>query len=102
MKYWLFERGDVVGPFPAEELTGREGFGPQSLVCPEDRGDDDTFWKEAQFYEDFAPAVSPAPAEPENGEEGAESPVPDDTPPDVSDGTAPEDGYVPPDETQPE
>ena len=40
--------------------------------------------------------------EPENGEEGAESPVPDDTPPDVSDGTAPEDVYVPPDETQPE
>lgn len=65
MKYWLFERGDVVGPFPAEELTGREGFGPQSLVCPEDRGDDDTFWKEAQFYEDFAPAASPAPAEPD-------------------------------------
>ena len=28
--------------------------------------------------------------------------VPEDTPPDVSDGTAPEDGYVPPDETQPE
>lgn len=65
MKYWLFERGDVVGPFPAEELTGREGFGPQSLVCPEDRGDDDTFWKEAQFYEDFAPASAPAPAEPD-------------------------------------
>lgn len=65
MKYWLFERGDVVGPFPAEELTGREGFGPQSLVCPEDRGDDDTYWKEAQFYEDFAPAASPAPAEPD-------------------------------------
>ena len=50
-----------------------------------------------------APQLAPpAPAEPENGEEGAESPVPDDTPPDVSDGTAPEDGYVPPDETQPE
>lgn len=65
MKYWLFERGDVVGPFPAEELTGREGFGPQSLVCPEDRGDDDTFWKEAQFYEDFASASAPAPAEPD-------------------------------------
>ena len=45
-----------------------------------------------------APQIAPpAPAEPENGEEGAETPVPD-----VSDGTAPEDGYVPPDETQPE
>lgn len=45
-----------------------------------------------------APQLAPpAPAEPENGEEGAETPVPD-----VSDGTAPEDGYVPPDETQPE
>ena len=71
MKYWLFERGDVVGPFPAEELTGREGFGPQSLVCPEDRGDDDTFWKEAQFYEDFAPAASPAPAEPDGKQASA-------------------------------
>ena len=71
MKYWLFERGDVVGPFPAEELTGREGFGPQSLVCPEDRGDDDTFWKEAQFYEDFAPAASPAPAEPDGKQPSA-------------------------------
>lgn len=71
MKYWLFERGDVVGPFPAEELTGREGFGPQSLVCPEDRGDDDTFWKEAQFYEDFAPAASPAPAEPDEKQASA-------------------------------
>ncbi len=71
MKYWLFERGDVVGPFPAEELTGREGFGPQSLVCPEDRGDDDTFWKEAQFYEDFAPAASSAPAEPDEKQASA-------------------------------
>ena len=45
-----------------------------------------------------APQLTPpAPAEPENGEEGAETPAPD-----VSDGTAPEDGYVPPDETQPE
>lgn len=78
MKYWLFERGDVVGPFPAEELTGREGFGPQSLVCPEDRGDDDTFWKEAQFYEDFAPAASPAPAEPDEKQASA---VPEPAPP---------------------
>ena len=45
-----------------------------------------------------APQLAPpAPAEPENGEEGAESPAPD-----VSDGTAPEDVYTPPDETQPE
>ena len=45
-----------------------------------------------------APQLAPpAPAEPENGEEGAETPAPD-----VSDGTAPEDGYVPPDEIQPE
>ena len=50
-----------------------------------------------------APQLAPpAPAEPEDGEEGAETPVPDDTQPDVSDGTAPEDGYVPPDETQSE
>lgn len=61
MKYWLFEHGDVVGPFTADELSGREGFGPHSLVCPEERGDDDTFWKEAESYEDFAPADVQAP-----------------------------------------
>ena len=61
MKYWLFEHGDVVGPFTVDELSGREGFGPHSLVCPEERGDDDTFWKEAESYEDFAPAAAPAP-----------------------------------------
>ena len=45
-----------------------------------------------------APQLAPpAPAEPEDGEEGAETPVPD-----VSGDTVPEDGYVPPDETQPE
>ena len=50
-----------------------------------------------------APQIAPpAPAEPENGEEGAETPVPDDTLPDVTGDTAPEDVYTPPDETQPE
>ena len=45
-----------------------------------------------------APQLAPpAPAEPENGEEGAETPAPD-----VTGDTAPEDGYTPPDETQPE
>lgn len=45
-----------------------------------------------------APQLAPpAPAEPENGEEGTETPAPD-----VTGGTAPEDGYLPPDETQPE
>ena len=57
MKYWLFEHGDVVGPFSVDELSGRDGFGPHSLVCPEDRGDDDTFWQEAQLYEDFVQAA---------------------------------------------
>ena len=47
-----------------------------------------------------APQLAPpAPAEPENGEEGS---VPGDTPPDVTGDTAPEDVYTPPDETQPE
>ncbi len=57
MKYWLFENGDVVGPFLARELSVREGFGPHSLVCPEDRGEDDSAWKEAHLYEDFALAA---------------------------------------------
>ena len=74
MKYWLFEHGDVVGPFTADELSGREGFGPHSLVCPEERGDDDTFWKEAESYEEFAPAAAPAPV-PEPQETPSAEPV---------------------------
>ena len=53
MKYWVFENGDVVGPFPPRELMGREGFGPHSLVCPEEQGEDSSAWKEAAAYEDF-------------------------------------------------
>ncbi len=53
MKYWVFENGDVVGPFPPQELMGREGFGPHSLVCPEERGDDSSAWQEAVTYADF-------------------------------------------------
>ena len=50
-----------------------------------------------------APQLAPpAPPEPETGGNDEHGSVPHHPPPDVSDGTAPEDGYVPPDETQPE
>lgn len=53
MKYWLFEEGDVVGPFTARQLAERVGFGAGSLVCPEDKANDESSWKPAASYEAF-------------------------------------------------
>ncbi len=57
-KYCLFEGGDVVGPFSAQELLKRAGFGPHSLICPDEYSDEEAYWKEANTYEEFgfAPA----------------------------------------------
>ncbi len=54
MKYCLFDGGDVVGPFSAQELLQRPGFGAHSLVCPEEHSNDGSYWKEAHFYAEFA------------------------------------------------
>ena len=43
----------MVGPFSAQELLSRAGFGSHSLVCPEEHSDEETFWKEACYYEEF-------------------------------------------------
>ncbi len=53
MKYCLFDGGDVVGPFTAEQLLHRPGFGAHSLVCPEEYSDEEAYWKEARAYEEF-------------------------------------------------
>lgn len=58
MNYWLFEEGDVVGPFTARQLMVRGGFGPGSLVCPEDRAHDESYWKPASEYKDFTFSAS--------------------------------------------
>ena len=52
-KYCLFEGGDVVGPFSAQELLERAGFGSHSLVCPDEYSDEEAYWKEAHTYEEF-------------------------------------------------
>jgi len=52
-KYCLFEGGDVVGPFSAQELLKRAGFGSHSLVCPDEYSDEEAYWKEASAYEEF-------------------------------------------------
>lgn len=67
MNYFLFEKGDVVGPFPAQELKQRDGFAAASLVCPQDHSEEEEYWKAAQEYEDFGfaaptPEEKPAPA----------------------------------------
>lgn len=63
MKYCLFDGGDVVGPFSAEQLLLRPGFGAHSLVCPEEHSDEEAFWKEARLYKEFgfSPLEQPAP-----------------------------------------
>ena len=54
MKYCLFEGGDVVGPFSAEELLQRKGFGAHSLVCPQEHSEEESYWKAAREYEEFS------------------------------------------------
>ncbi len=61
MKYCLFEGGDVVGPFSAQELLKRPGFGSHSLVCPEEYSDEEIYWKEAHDYPEFGFAPQQAP-----------------------------------------
>lgn len=72
MKYCLFDGGDVVGPFTAEQLLHRPGFGAHSLVCPEEYSDEEAYWKEARAYEEFgfepkkpSPLEKPLPKEEE-------------------------------------
>ncbi|MGB2578457.1 hypothetical protein AAIR98_000376 [Elusimicrobium simillimum] len=59
MRYWTLEKGDVIGPFEAAELTKREGFSLSNLVCPESHGDNHSYWKEAGKYTDFNPDAAP-------------------------------------------
>ena len=54
MKYCLFEGGDIVGPFSVEELMKRKGFDAHSLVCPQEHSEEESYWKAAQEYADFA------------------------------------------------
>ncbi len=72
MKYCLFDGGDVIGPFTAEQLLHRPGFGAHSLVCPEEYSDEEAYWKEARAYAAFGfeakPAVPPEQALPKEEE----------------------------------
>lgn len=54
MRYWLFEEGDVLGPFTAGELFERPGFSEASLVCPEGYGSEDLHWKPAGKFSAFS------------------------------------------------
>lgn len=62
MKYWLFEKGDVIGPFEIEALKSRADFSYTMLVCPESMADDHMYWKPASDFSDFfnTPPVAPA------------------------------------------
>ena len=50
-----------MGPFSAQELLKRPGFGSHSLVCPEEYSDEELYWKEAHDYTEFGFAAQQEP-----------------------------------------
>ena len=70
MKYFLFESGDVIGPFSVEELLARKGFGGHNLVCPVEHSEEETYWKEAYLYPEFG-LETPAPVNTDSPQEEA-------------------------------
>ena len=71
MKYFLFEGGDILGPFSARELWRREGFGASSLVCPEEHSAEESYWKSAQTYESLMQAANQPDEDPAETAESA-------------------------------
>ncbi|MBI5744786.1 MAG: DUF4339 domain-containing protein [Elusimicrobia bacterium] len=68
MKYWVYVNNEVKGPFDRAGLEAQPGFGPQSLVCPENASGADG-WKPVSTFSDLngpvaAPAPAPVPARP--------------------------------------
>ncbi|MBI4052243.1 MAG: hypothetical protein HY400_07030 [Elusimicrobia bacterium] len=55
MRYWVYFRGRVLGPYPVEEIGLVEGFGPDTLVCVEGSpGDHEGDWKAAELIPELA------------------------------------------------
>ena len=55
MRYWIYSAGEIDGPVELEKLGGRPGFGPASLVCPENSsGEADGDWKLASSVAEIA------------------------------------------------
>jgi hypothetical protein len=78
MKYWYFLEGKIGGPMEAAELRRRPGFGPETLVCPEEIGGTSAQdWKAcAEFPELNAPAQSAPAAAAAQGKERSAEPAP--------------------------
>ncbi|MHB0995007.1 MAG: hypothetical protein ACYC2I_01415 [Elusimicrobiales bacterium] len=74
MRYWAYINNEVKGPFEKGKLAAQAGFGPSSVVCPEDQAaGQNPGWKEASNYPDLMEALS-RPAAP--GPEAAPEPAP--------------------------
>ncbi|MDD4003849.1 MAG: hypothetical protein PHW69_01430 [Elusimicrobiaceae bacterium] len=59
MNYWLYARGEITGPFDADELVSRDDFRLTSLVCPEDRlGESGADWVCASEFGELKAALS--------------------------------------------
>jgi hypothetical protein len=58
-RYWIFQNGQVVGPFSVEDLLSRPDFSDDALVCPEGRqGTDAGDWQRASLMPSIVQAMS--------------------------------------------
>ena len=66
MKYWVYIKDKVEGPFDEDKLVTLNGFTPDTLLCSEDAANSgNQEWVKASAIFEFeqpAPAVAPAPA----------------------------------------
>lgn len=61
MKYWLFDGGDIIGPFSLRELAGKKGFSSISLVCPDGFSDQADHWQMASTFPELQPILNGEP-----------------------------------------
>jgi hypothetical protein len=58
MRYWIYSAGEIEGPAELEKLGEQPGFGPASLVCPENSsGEAGGDWKLAASIPELAPLL---------------------------------------------
>ena len=59
MRYWVYIKDKVEGPYTENELAALQGFTPETLICPEETQDGSQEWVKASSLFDFnAPAAA--------------------------------------------
>ena len=64
MKYWVYIKDKVEGPFDEDKLVTLNGFTPDTLLCSEDAANsgNQEWVKASAIFEFEQPAPAPAPA----------------------------------------